>query len=217
MGCYGWSMRIYVAGAWVEQHFRARPMMAALRERGVIITHDWSVPEGDVCECGHTRSQHAGSGDRFSLPRDRPVCTVMLPTGCSCVCFNGIGTGSDSKLTSEERRKHASDDLEGVLSADVLWLLAPNTKQSCGAWVELGAALAAHHLRSRLREVADHLRGELQGRPPRPLREGEITPVIVVSGPKWDRAIFTELVHHHFMDDSMALSFIAELQQRSAK
>ena len=213
MGCYGWSMRIYVAGAWVEQHFRARPMMAALRERGVIITHDWSVPEGDVCECGHSKVEHVPGGGCMNLMKEDERC----PLACSCKVFNGIGTGSDSKLTSEERRKHASDDLEGVLSADVLWLLAPNTKQSCGAWVELGAALAAHHLRSRLREVADHLRGELQGRPPRPLREGEITPVIVVSGPKWDRAIFTELVHHHFMDDSMALSFIAELQQRSAK
>ena len=38
-------MRVYVAGAWVEQWERARPMIARLREAGIEITHDWTVVE----------------------------------------------------------------------------------------------------------------------------------------------------------------------------
>jgi hypothetical protein len=35
-------MKIYIAGAWVEQHERARPMMAAVRALGHEITVDWT-------------------------------------------------------------------------------------------------------------------------------------------------------------------------------
>lgn len=37
---------VYVAGAWIEQSVRAKLVIKALRERGVIITHDWTLPDG---------------------------------------------------------------------------------------------------------------------------------------------------------------------------
>jgi hypothetical protein len=39
--------RIYIAGAWVVQHQRARPMIAKVREAGLVVTCDWTVAEGD--------------------------------------------------------------------------------------------------------------------------------------------------------------------------
>lgn len=45
-------LRVYVAGAWVEQHQRARPMIAKLREAGVVITADWTVAEGERAGVG---------------------------------------------------------------------------------------------------------------------------------------------------------------------
>lgn len=44
-------------------------------------------------------------------------------------------------LTAEERRKCARDDLDGVLSASVLWMLVPSNA-SVGSWIEFGYALA---------------------------------------------------------------------------
>jgi nucleoside 2-deoxyribosyltransferase len=36
-------LKVYVAGATVERHTRAIPVMAALREAGVVIMHDWTA------------------------------------------------------------------------------------------------------------------------------------------------------------------------------
>lgn len=36
-------MKIYIAGAWVEQHTRARPMIAAVRAAGLVVTCDWTT------------------------------------------------------------------------------------------------------------------------------------------------------------------------------
>jgi hypothetical protein len=55
--------RVYVAGAWTEQHTRARPMIARLREAGAVITMDWTQAEGDLCACGHSKLVHRNSGD----------------------------------------------------------------------------------------------------------------------------------------------------------
>lgn len=38
-------LQVYVAGAWVEKETRSKVWMARLRERGIIITHDWTVHE----------------------------------------------------------------------------------------------------------------------------------------------------------------------------
>lgn len=125
-------MKIYIAGAWVEQHQRARPMIAAVRAAGLEVTCDWTVAEGDICACGKHRQQHVPFGDG------------------GCEAFNGIGSGGDNQLTAEQRRKYALADLKGVLDADIVWLLAANDKGACGSWVELGAALAIGQVRSNI-------------------------------------------------------------------
>ena len=197
VACDRAPLRIYIAGAWVEQHQRARPMIARVREAGLIVTCDWTQAEGDVCACGHHRQEHVPyTGTRGS------GCSIFLPTGhvgddterCPCTGFNGIGVGGDYLLTAENRRKYAQADLDGVLSADIVWLLAANSQGSSGAWVELGAALT-----DRLWKK-DAQMG---------------TKIIVVSGAKWQRTIFTELADHHFDTDEAALKFVEGLQIRA--
>ena len=179
-------MRIYIAGAWVEQHQRARPMIARVREAGLVVTCDWTQAEGDVCSCGHHRQEHGP----FSVP-DGYVAGTGTSTRCArcrdgCSAFNGIGIGGDSKLTDEARRTYAQLDLNGVLSADVFWLLASNTQGASGSWVELGAALASRQILRR--EVSDIY--------------------IIVSGPKNKRTIFTELADRLFETDEEALVWV---------
>ena len=168
-------MKAYIAGAWVEQHQRARPMIAKVREAGLDVTTDWTQAEGDVCSCGApparartVRRHRCGRARRVAAP-PRGLCAVLLRR------FNGIGSGGDSQLTDTDRIKYAIADLEGVLTADIVWLLAANDKGACGSWVELGAALA---LRQTRMLATDGTSG---------------TPRIVVSGPKWKRTIFTQL------------------------
>lgn len=40
------NLRVYVAGAWLEQATRAKPILRMLRDRGILITHDWTLPDG---------------------------------------------------------------------------------------------------------------------------------------------------------------------------
>lgn len=49
--------------------------------------------------------------------------------------------GGNESLHPQLRRLRASEDLDGVRQARIMWLLAPDN-QSTGAWVELGYALA---------------------------------------------------------------------------
>lgn len=138
-------IRVYIAGAFVEQEERAKPMMAACKQKGITITHNWTVP-------------------------------------------NFKPGGSDADLTHIQRRKFALEDLIGVTKADVLWLLAPEAKGSCGAWVELGFALA--------------LRDERGLETP--------SPVIIVSGSMNKRSIFTELADRLFDTDAEALKWLED-------
>ena len=144
-------MRLYIAGAWIEQIERARPMMAKARALGISITYDWTDP--------------------LWKPSD--------------------GKG-DSSLTPELRKSYAQSDLKGVLDADVFWLLAANDKGACGSWVELGAALAAVSYSRRL------------GR-------------IIVSGPQWQRCIFSELADRKFPTDDEAFDYLRSLLEEELK
>jgi hypothetical protein len=144
--------KVYVAGAWVEQHTRARVWIAKLRAVGITITCDWTRAEGEVI--------YSSSGK--------------------------VVTG-DSDLDPEDRRKYALADLQGVLDADVVWMMAPDDKGSAGAWVELGAALALHAYGMApqawvQRGPADKHR-------------------VIVSGPKARRSIFTELAEIYDTDE----------------
>jgi hypothetical protein len=198
-------VKIYIAGAWVEQHQRARPMLARVREAGLTVSCDWTQAEGDVCACGHHRQEHAPFADCGEGWRAEGTtrCEKQLPTGhvgdverCTCASFNGIGSGGDSLLTDADRRKYAQADLDGVLAADIVWLLAANDRGACGSWVELGAALAA---KTRFAMVPS------SAKPPH----------IVVSGPKCKRTIFTELADVLFETDEAALAYVIEQHRRS--
>ncbi|SRR5579875_1199526 len=180
-------MKIYVAGAWVEQHQRARPMIAAVRAAGLEVTCDWTQAEGDICACGQHRQEH----------RDLKFC----PDGST---FNGVGSGGDSKLTANERHRYALADLAGVFEAEIVWLLAANDKGACGSWVELGAALAGKRWSKEL--VKDGIRMTWNG-------IDQPAPIIVVSGEKWQRTIFTELADRKFESDSEALAFIVKMHE----
>lgn len=47
---------------------------------------------------------------------------------------------SDAQATDEERTEHAMLDFQGVLDADLVWILAPKASGS-GCWTEMGIAL----------------------------------------------------------------------------
>ena len=173
------TLRVYVAGAWTEQHTRARPMIARLKEAGAVITMDWTQAEGDVCACGHAKSEHS-------------IGMQGCAHQCGCDRFNGIGVGSDSALTPEQRRTFAHQDLDGVLSADVVWLLAANGEGASGSWVELGAALA-------MRTWAVREAGGMR---------------IIVSGAKNKRTIFTEIADKLFHSDEEALAHIVGMMSQ---
>ena len=191
-------MKFYLAGAWTEQHSRARPMIAKLEEAGLTCTCNWTQAEGDVCSCRHHRQEHQPFASDTPY-RKHPYQLSDASVGCtkcaSCMAFNGIGSGGDSLLTDADRIKYAQADLDGVLQADIVWLLAANDKGACGSWVELGAALALHAL------VPPGL--------------GVAGPIVVVSGPKNKRTIFTELADKLFETDEEALVYIVELNRGS--
>jgi hypothetical protein len=150
-------MNVYVAGAWVEQWERARPMIARLREAGFAITHDWTVAE----------------------QRTRPDGTPLF----------------DSDISPAERAMHARNDLDGVLRADVVLLLAANEKGACGSWVEMGAALAAREIR-KVSMFGSHL----------------VPPVLIVCGEKNRRTIFTELADRLCATDDDGFAAVVALR-----
>lgn len=194
---------IYIAGAWVEQHTRARPAIAEVRKAGLVVSCDWTQAEGDICACGHHRQEHGpySYSDEWACPIhclhvDPPRHEHLPSSHCTCQRFNGIGVGGDSLLSEEDRRKYAQADLDGVLSADIVWLLAASDRGACGSWVELGAALAARTLRS----------GCGPGWPYSGCGPG--WPYIVVSGPKNRRTLFTEQADILMATDELALAHI---------
>jgi hypothetical protein len=165
-------------------------MIARLEEAGLVCSCNWTVAEGDVCSCLHHRQRHAPyAKDEVDVLRPPFACAE-----CPCDSFIGIGSGGDSQLSNDDRRKYAQADLDGVLTADVFWLLAANDKGACGSWVELGAALSRREWNSL--SACDCC-------PP-----GPSSPTIIVSGPKMGRTIFTELADLCCSTDEEALEHI---------
>ena len=60
-------MKFYVAGAFIEQHQRARPMMAKLREAGHQISHDWTQAEGEGIPHAVSLPVRCGAGDSAGI------------------------------------------------------------------------------------------------------------------------------------------------------
>jgi hypothetical protein len=86
----------------------------------------------------------------------------------------------DASLTDAERAAYAEADLDGIASADIFWLLAPEPgNNSTGCWLELGHALA--------------------------LQAGL---TVVASGPGRKRCIFVALADHQFETHAEAFEFI---------
>lgn len=80
--------------------------------------------EIDLCESFRTRLRTEGHVITHDWMREIRMCPVM-----------------DHELSHEARHTYALDDMRGVLSADMVWILCPDN-QSIGCWVELGMALA---------------------------------------------------------------------------
>ena len=100
---------------------------------------------------------------------------------------------SDRDMSKGQRKLQALRDLyEGVLSADVFWLLVPATS-STGAWCELGAALVSAHMADR------------------GLGGGPDPYVVIVSG-DIQASIFTSLAHHGFATHDEALAHLLGAQ-----
>jgi len=79
--------------------------------------------EIDLCESFRDRLRAAGHVITYDWMRELRCCPV-----------------ADHDLSHEARMQYALDDMRGVLSAHLVWLLVPENT-SAGCWVELGIAL----------------------------------------------------------------------------
>ena len=57
------------------------------------------------------------------------------------VVENPFSERGEVDVPEEMQREWARDDFNGACSADIVWVLAPQTG-GCGCWVEMGAAMA---------------------------------------------------------------------------
>lgn len=83
----------------------------------------------DVCEA-------------FMADLRRAGCTITVDW-CAAIRAEAARGNTDRTLSHLDRRHYAAADLEGVMMADVVWLLIPPAGRSIGCWVELGAALSS--------------------------------------------------------------------------
>jgi hypothetical protein len=61
------------------------------------------------------------------------------------VVENPFSDRGELGVPEEMQREWASDDWNGVINADVVWVLAPHTG-GCDCWIEMGAAMMANRL-----------------------------------------------------------------------
>lgn len=102
--------------------------------------------------------------------------------------------GSASPDDVKTRRDAALADLDGVATADVIWIAQPaETSTSTGAWVELGAAITQRDL---FREFSR-----------RGIAVPSTGPIVVVSGAS-RKCIFADLCDYRFQEHDDALDFI---------
>jgi hypothetical protein len=110
-------------------------------------------------------------------------CTITMDWGAAMRALAALGI-CDAQLDDHEARRHAEADLDGIVTADVVLLLAPEAATR-GAWVEFGYAL-----------------GWARGYGEAPLRS------LYVSGPGARQSIFTRCADALFATDDDAVSAI---------
>lgn len=126
---------------------------------------------------------------------------IITVDWCAAVRAAGNVASPEDPAT---RRSAALLDLEGVATADVLWLVQPEgSSTSTGAWVELGFALALRMNATTVRAL--HLDGSLAKSLEYTTRSG--LPVIVVSGTS-RKCIFADLADYRFQSHDDALDYI---------
>lgn len=79
-----------------------------------------------------------GSAERAIV---QPLLTALRAGGCVITHDWTVCEGYDRPSEPEERQDWARQDLDGVRSAEIVWLVAPEGKSE-GSATELGAALA---------------------------------------------------------------------------
>jgi hypothetical protein len=100
--------------------------------------------------------------------------------------------GQDAKtqreLTREEVAKIATEDLDGVAAADIVWMLWPKAP-TIGAYVELGAALERKRMLAEIAGV--------------PSIGPFALPRIIITGPGFADSIFSALVDYREITDAL--------------
>lgn len=104
----------------------------------------WTEPTGPL------RVYVAGASKE--AVRCRAMMTAVEALGCKQTLdwlkeIEMAGAANEG-LTDEQRRYHATNDINAVLAADVIIVLAPEKAASTGVWTELGVALAANRYRA---------------------------------------------------------------------
>jgi hypothetical protein len=94
-----------------------------------------------------------------------------------------VGVANPDNVPEALRRAWASDAMEKIRTAPILWLLLPET-ETVGAWCEFAMAVAFHAVQNGPRRR------------------------VVTSGPNAARyrSIFTALAHQHYPTDAEALN-----------
>jgi hypothetical protein len=104
------------------------------------------------------------------------------------------GATNELDLPLDIQRELALEDLEGVITADVVWIVAPPTG-GCGCWIELGYAMSLRNQTWSLRH------------------QTRVAPSILISGPR--RTIFASLAEHFDAHDD-AFAYIQKLAAAGA-
>ena len=129
------------------------------------------------------------AGASQDIPRAKAIMQALRGTGMAEITHDWIpdieNSPGDENLTPEQHRPFAEKDVQGVIKADMLWLLTPEFPSS-GAWVELGVAIGYR------------------------LAKGSFSqqPIVISSGPKASRNLFCSLSDQQFDTDDAAFAWI---------
>ena len=97
------------------------------------------------CETGEAMKVYVAGAYGERLTRVRPMIDRLQATGIVEITHDWTRVEApavpESDMSSDFRRRCVGDDLRGVRSADVFWLMVPPYGEGAGCWVEMGHAL----------------------------------------------------------------------------